>query len=116
MTASTGQEAAYPSMTRFLALILPTAALSACALAPRDVEPGWADAVLEQAPPGEPPASVSEQTLSPQVRDALLSAAVDVQTRGEGVRLTGLRLRAPTRDTAEFVVEARERARPPEPR
>ena len=116
MTASTGQEAAYPSMTRFLALILPTAALSACALAPRDVEPGWADAVLEQAPPGEPPASVSEQTLSPQVRDALLSAAVDVQTRGAGVRLAGLRLRAPTLDTAEFVVEARERARPPEPR
>lgn len=103
-------------MTRFLAFILSAAALSACALSPRDVESSWADALLEQTPPGEPPASVSSHTLSAQDREAFLASAVDVQTRGARVRVTGLRLRAPSVDTADFVVRARERARPPEPR
>ena len=103
-------------MTRFLAILLPAAALSACAVAPRDVPPSWTDALLDQAPPGEPPASVSEQTLSAQTRSQLGAAALDVQALGLRVREIGLELRAPTLDTAEFVVEARERARPPEPR
>jgi len=103
-------------MVRLLAISLAVTALSACAIAPNPAEPGWADTLLADAPPGEAPASVSTEPLDRDLRRELLTSAVTTQMRGQTIRLTGLRLSAPTLDTAEFVVEARERARPPEPR
>lgn len=103
-------------MVRLLSICLAVTALSACAIAPNPAETGWADALLADAPPGEAPDSVSTEPLDAEMRRDLLTAAVTTQMRGETIRLAGLRLRAPTLDTAEFVVEARERARPPEPR
>jgi hypothetical protein len=103
-------------MVRLLVLSFAVTALTACAIAPNPAETGWADALLADAPPGEAPASVSTEPLDADMRRALLTAAVATQMRGQTIRLDGMRLRAPTLDTAEFVVEARERARPPEPR
>ena len=103
-------------MTRLLLISVALAGLGGCAIAPSPAEPGWADALLAEAPPAEPPAAVNTSPLPEEVRRELLASAVSVQVRGRTIRLTGAALRAPTLDTADFVVEARERARPPEPR
>jgi hypothetical protein len=103
-------------MVRLFAILVPALGLSACALAPSAAEPGWADALLADAPAGQAPSTVGTDPLPGDLRAELLTSAVDVQRQGETVRLTGAALRAPTVDTADFVVEARERARPPQPR
>jgi hypothetical protein len=72
--------------------------------------------LLAEAPPAEAPATVNSQPLDAGLRQSLQSSALATQRRGEAIRLIGARLQAPTLNTADFVVEARERARPPESR
>ena len=98
-----------------ITLLAALTSLSACALAPDQAEPRWTDALLETAPPASAPQSVSAAPLAADVREDLSAHAADLQQRGAIVRRTGLALRAPTPDTAQFVVQARERGRPPEP-
>lgn len=101
-------------MPRMLAILLMTGLAGACELAPNPAEPSWADALLLEAPPSEAPAAFDTQPLSSALRAEVAASAVAVQRLGRSVRLQGLQLLAPTVDTADFVVEARERARPPE--
>lgn len=102
-------------MPRLLILLCAVAAVSACSIAPSRPEPGWTDALLAEAPPGQAPNSVSEQSLDRELRRELLTSAVMLQFTGASVREIGASLRAPDIDTAQFVVEARERGRPPPP-
>ena len=103
-------------MVRVFIILLAVPGLSACVLAPSSADPGWADALLAEAPAGQAPATVGTEPLPADLRAELLASAVQVQRQGQTVRLTGVDLRAPSVSTADFVVEARERARPPQPR
>ena len=100
-------------MVRCLFIPVAVAALCGCSLAPDRAEPSWTDALLAQSPPGAAPASAEGQPMDNDVLRDMLRSAVMVQYQGQSVRQTGVVLRAPTLDTADFVVEARARARPP---
>ncbi|MEQ8405221.1 MAG: hypothetical protein RKE49_08990 [Oceanicaulis sp.] len=89
------------------------ALLAGCALSPDGAEPSWTDARLSATPPSGAPEYVARERLTPADRLELASGALAALAARDRVRLTGEALRAPTVDTAEFVVEARERALPP---
>lgn len=91
------------------------ALLAGCALAPDETEPSWTDARLSDSPPAAAPAYIERAVLSDNERLALAQGAAQALAARERVRLTGAALRAPTVDTAQFVVEARARALPPQP-
>ncbi|MGJ3230429.1 MAG: hypothetical protein ACFE0P_01370 [Oceanicaulis sp.] len=101
-------------MTKLL-LAAPAAGLfvCACVFTPDPADPSWTDARLRETPPDSAPAYVEETVLSQEERLELATAELRTIQARQRVRLTGVALRAPTVDTAEFVVEARARGLPP---
>ena len=89
------------------------ALLAGCALSPDAAEPSWTDERLSATPPADAPAYVARERLSREDRVQLARGALGALAARDRIRVTGEALRAPTVDTAEFVVEARERALPP---
>ncbi|XBQ15697.1 MAG: hypothetical protein ABL308_12145 [Oceanicaulis sp.] len=87
--------------------------LAGCVLAPDPAPASWTDARLAETPPGAAPAFVERAVVSGEERLDIAEAANAAETARLRVRTFGEALRAPTRDTAEFVVQARARALPP---
>lgn len=98
-------------MSKILYLAAGLLVLGACAT-PEPADPSWTDAAL-RANPAAAPVTIERETISPAERAALIQAANETLEARERVREIGAALLAPTVETAEFVVEARRRARPP---
>ncbi len=99
---------------KFLLLaIVSLGLLSACTLTPDAAEPSWTDAQLSEAPPGEAPAYIERAVMPAAERRSLYDHLAQTLQARDAVNIAGAALRAPTLDTAEFVVEARTRATPP---
>jgi hypothetical protein len=101
---------------KFLLLaIVSLGLLSACTLTPDAAEPSWTDVQLSEAPPGEAPAFIERAVIAPGERRTLNAHLVEALQARDAVNTAGAALRAPTLNTAEFVVEARTRGTPPPP-
>jgi hypothetical protein len=102
-------------MKPLLLAIVSLGMLSACALTPDAAQPSWTDAQLSEAPAGAAPAFIERAVMARGER-RLLNAHLEQTLRARDVVNTaGAALRAPTPDTADFVVEARSRGTPPPP-
>lgn len=101
---------------KFAIAVLCLSTMSACALAPTPVEPSWTDARLEEVPPTEAPRTVSNQLMASQLRAQVAAARAYTLMQRDEVISIGLLIQPPSQGLATFVVQARERATPPEPK
>lgn len=90
--------------------------ISACALAPNEAEPSWTDARLEAFPPTEAPRTVTDQRMAPQLRAQVAAASGFTLMQRDEVIGIGLLIQPPSLGMAAFVVQARDRATPPDPK
>lgn len=100
-------------MKFLLLMTVSLAMLSACSLTPEEAAPSWTDAQLRESPPGAAPAFIERAVMAPGERRMLNVHLEETLQARDAVNTAGAALRAPTLDTAEFVVEARRRATPP---
>lgn len=100
-------------MKSLLVIVASLGFLSACAMSGDAAESSWTDARLSETPPGDAPAFIERAVLPRDERRTLNAHLAQALEARDAVNTAGAALRAPTLDTAEFVVEARRRATPP---
>jgi hypothetical protein len=98
-------------VSKLICAALASIAASACSITPADGA-DWTDARVRAAS-DQPPVYIERVTLDPGVAFTLTRGAEDVLDARDRVQARAARLEAPTVDTADFVVRARERASPP---
>jgi hypothetical protein len=101
------------AMKLLLLVITSLGFLSACTLTPEPAQPSWTDARLSETPPGAVPGYVERAVIAPGERRSLDARIAQTLKVRDQVNTVGVRLSAPTVDTAEFVVNARRRGSPP---